>query len=376
MRVVTPARTERFVALSYMWQANSPNTYPELRTSNLEGLENYDGLKLGNLPNIVSDAISLCQYLDERYLWIDRFCIIQDDASSKHGQICAMDRIYNSAAFTIIAAVNDRNDTGLPGYRGRPRSAQHLLGPARKCEVEGHGIRPDAAQTIVNPSLWNRRGWTFQERILSRRRLFVTEFQVMFECSCGIAYEELTYLPHWAPPHTPSELSESSAHSEENAERDRLATIASQHQKIPGFVLPGWNESRQQSYNLKDNSSLATYFDLVGDYTTRQLSYSSDILNAFTGVGNAIARLLKTQMIVGLPERYLPQALMWSSVDPLQRRTGMDWIIPTWSWASHITFSEYYWINGTSSFKDDLEKIVSLVYFHYSDPTTGRLRKL
>lgn len=39
-----------------------------------------------------------------RYLWVDRYCIDQDDVAEKKEQIAQMDRIYRGAELTIIAA--------------------------------------------------------------------------------------------------------------------------------------------------------------------------------------------------------------------------------------------------------------------------------
>lgn len=280
-----------------------------------------------------------------------------------------MDKIYRSASFTIIGAVNTRDETGLPGYSGWPRDSS-IWAPSRDYEIEGRGIRPNGMSAIVRQSLWNKRGWTFQERILSRRRLFITESQVIFECSRGKAYEELTHLPQ--RPYEPYN-SESPSPRDPEIERER------ELEERERLQLPAFSKRQQYDhdgdidYNMKNDTSLVDYFHWVEDYTSRQLSYGADILNAFAGVGNFLTEYLKTQFVFGLPEKYMPQALMWISPGTVERRFEMPQI-PSWSWASSLKSEDYYWImkNG---FKKDLIRVASLVYFYFQDPDLG-LRKL
>lgn len=108
MQVLRPIESVRFVALSYMWpKGMENNSCFRLETQSLGSLEAPGGLRNLRLPPVISDAISLSRDLGERYLWVDRLCIVQDDAQSKHHQICAMDKVYSLATFTIIAALND-----------------------------------------------------------------------------------------------------------------------------------------------------------------------------------------------------------------------------------------------------------------------------
>jgi len=128
------------------------------------------------------------------------------------------------------------------------------------------------------------------------------------------------------------------------------------------------------NYNLETTTSAVGYFNWVEDYTARQLSFGSDILNAFAGVGNYLGDSFGSRMIFGLPEKYIPQALMWSCLGLAEQRVEVPQI-PGWSWASSSTPIKYYWIMGHSTSKNYLVNIASLVYFHFQDPDRG-LRKL
>jgi hypothetical protein len=351
-----------------LYRQQGEENHVQLEKRNVSALEAPGGLVNICLPNLISDAISLSKDLGENYLCVDRLCIVQDDTEEKPGQIAAMDKIYRSANFSIIAALNTREGTGLPGVPGQPRGSS-IWTPARDCEVEGRGIRANGVTAIVRPSLWNKRGWTFQERVLSRRRLFITESQVIFECSRGKAYEEFTYLPQ--RPHEPHD-----PESPQDPEMERQRQLEEQERRqIPAFSP----RSRYDSdcdiyYNMKSSTSLVDYFYWVEDYTSRELSYGSDVLNAFAGVDNYLTESLKSHLVFGHSERYLPQTLMWSCHGLADRRIEMPQI-PSWSWASSTKRIHYKWIAGSSTFDEDMVKIASLVYFYFQDPDRG-FRKL
>jgi len=67
------------------------------------------------LPNTIEDAISVTQQLGFRYLWIDRYCINQQDKTHATQQIEQMGSIYRNSEITIIAACGKDPSHGLPG---------------------------------------------------------------------------------------------------------------------------------------------------------------------------------------------------------------------------------------------------------------------
>jgi len=73
-----------YVCLSYVWGAHEA-------THGISG-----GLLLEPLPQTVSDAMAVTLKIGFRYLWVDRYCIDQNDAEAKHSAILNMDRICKS----------------------------------------------------------------------------------------------------------------------------------------------------------------------------------------------------------------------------------------------------------------------------------------
>ncbi len=372
MCITKPDEPVNFVALSYMWASGSDSSNSlQLEKNNVRGLELPGGLAAVSLPDIISDAISLCRDLGERYLWIDRFCIIQDDGISKPAQIAAMDKIYRSASLAIIAALNDRTGVGLPGYANRPRSHySSWFRPPLDPEVEGRGTKANGIKAIINASVWNKRGWTFQERILSKRRLFITEYQAIFECSCSQAEEEFTWADSRASRLTLSHV---------ETPNYPIALPLQDHNCSSPIHVPGLitrEESRiDAKYFLTAIPDFKDYCYWVENYSSRQLSFGTDIINAFAGISNVLGDAFETPVIFGLPEKYIAQSVVWSCHGSVARRGEMA-RIPSWSWASCLNVVDYHWINHQAWLdNEELIEIASIVIFHYQDPENG-LRKL
>ena len=282
----------RFVALSYMWHSPLDQKDLQLSQRNMNQLKERGSLVLSEIPDLISDSIRLCNDLGERYLWVDKLCIIQDDVQSQQVQIDAMDAIYGMAIFTIIAAIEGTRISGLPGVRGRPRCS-FVNNNTQRFQRVGSSMDFNFDVT-VDQSTWNMRGWTFQERALSTRCVYVTDYQVYFTCSKLICQESLGVIPR------------------------------------KSFWL------RTAQYHIPDISTMgdmSSYTECVSHYSTRIFTYEDDILNAFAGVANKLSKNMKTTFLHGIPEKYLLEGLLWYPSDDLRPRKGVPHI-PSWSWAA------------------------------------------
>lgn len=56
--------------------------------------------------------------------------------------------------------------------------------------------------------------------------------------------------------------------------------------------------------------AIQDYQKRLSDYTTRNTSDDSDILNAFKGIATVMKRSMKTDFCYGLPESHLDSALL------------------------------------------------------------------
>ncbi|KXJ94530.1 heterokaryon incompatibility protein-domain-containing protein [Microdochium bolleyi] len=173
MAVIPRTDDMEYIALSYVWVLGNAQmvTIKDHFASEHDG-----GLHLpASIPAVVDNAMTVVRELGYRYLWVDQFCIDQNGAD-KAEHISRMDLIYASAAVTIIAA---SSRGALPGVGSTPRMPQAIVTLG---EITIFATTPFANQAIKS-SVWNTRGWCFQESVLSPRRLYFTDHQVLFQTS-------------------------------------------------------------------------------------------------------------------------------------------------------------------------------------------------
>ncbi len=100
-----------------------------------------------------------------------------------------MDRIYEFATLVIAAGAGNNVNTGLPGAGHRERQIVQ-----RNEVIKGIQFittQPDLYEEIAE-SIWNQRGWTYQEAILSKQILVFTEHQVYWNCRADVWREDIS----------------------------------------------------------------------------------------------------------------------------------------------------------------------------------------
>ncbi|KAF2023603.1 HET-domain-containing protein, partial [Setomelanomma holmii] len=96
-KVVAMKRHDRYLALSYVWGAQSAN-------DGLSADSNQVTMDLSFLlPRTIDDAIFVTIKLGLRYLWCDRYCLEQYHSADKRHQINQMASVYNRAVTAICA---------------------------------------------------------------------------------------------------------------------------------------------------------------------------------------------------------------------------------------------------------------------------------
>jgi len=165
-----------YIALSYVW-GPQPST-----VSRPKGFQHqaYESSRLpSDTPLVVRDSSKVTIALGRRYLWVDRYCIDQSNAEEQAHQIRNMSHIYQAAEVTIVAAAGADADHELPGVSVCPR-----VQARRACLPKFNliSLLPRAEEGIED-SKWATRAWTYQEGLLSRRRLFFTSHEMCFECA-------------------------------------------------------------------------------------------------------------------------------------------------------------------------------------------------
>ncbi|CCL99283.1 uncharacterized protein FIBRA_01299 [Fibroporia radiculosa] len=307
MSIVPAPPACRYIALSYLWGGVGEEY--QTTQANISERASPNSLDTCPLPVTITDSILLTRELGERYLWVDALCIIQDSAEDKALQIEVMELIYGSSFLTIFAA-GGRN--ALPGLRpGTRAQRQHI-----EVVQDLHFAVPlPTLREVLAQSIWGTRGWTYQELMLSRRRLYFTNQQVYFECGQEIWCEDVLAESKRLP---------RSYHPLRNTGGGNFTYL-----REP----PSW---------LKRDYTLG-YMTAIGQYTQRKLTNEADAVDAISALTNAMAKGFK--LAGGVPSqafRYgmavvdLNQALLWQPTAGtlLTRRCipkGAPW--PSWSWA-------------------------------------------
>lgn len=258
----------KFVALScYMW-----GTAPKMKLQKIdsEELAIPESLELlrGGVPRTIWEAILLVSALGERYLWVDSFCIVQDDREDVTENVESMTSIYGWAIFTLCAASGGHSDAGLPGYLlNSRRLVQHIEAVG---DLELTVVR--TVETQIQRSPWNSRSWTFQERLLTKRCLLFAEGRVFFQCRRAVWSEEM--------------------HAESEPGTWTLDFV--------GSLL-----------SLLNENPLNRYCATVEFYTARHLTYQGDKLNAFAGIADDLQTPMDRHFLYGLPTSYFDWGLLW-----------------------------------------------------------------
>lgn len=249
-RTLVPAEDHPYVALSYVW-----GVIPEkfAITDDSEKLPT-------NLPRTVEDAITVTLKLDFRYLWVDRYCINPKGGKEEKHQLGQMDLIYMNAELTIIAAAGNDSNYGLPGVGHQKRKPRYLTTSAR---IGKHFLitTGDTPTLSIYGTKWNTRGWTFQEALLSRRRLVFTEEQMYFECHGLYCCESLKF------------------------------PLEYMHRKDKqGFKKSFFNDGFVGAFPRGVGVTNLEIVHRIEEYTKRTLTDSNDILNGMLGIFNAFKR--------------------------------------------------------------------------------------
>ena len=328
-----------FAALSYVWGklptvlrpcSDAKASPPVLLTTkqDLDWLSEPGGLSAAcveartdaRLPQTVIDAMEFSRRMGMRYLWIDTLCIVQDDKKDKSYLIKAMDDIYDIAAVTYIAVTGGDANAGLRGMSPRNGRSINAMAVIDDGVTEHLSLSSPSLGEEVRTSVWNTRGWTFQEQALSQRCLYFTDEELYFNC----------IQEQWRE-----------GYALEHADR-----------RVDMHVRTGppwWNRKLRKDPDptpyqylgdLTGTLTIKDYQTAVQDYSRKTLTFSEDVLNAFEGVFNRFtkgtkASELSLEQTQGIPVNHLHHALLWFPSQETKKREleePTELSLSSWSW--------------------------------------------
>lgn len=303
-----------YVTLSHCWGKSDFLKLTKTTSQRLrDGFSGSD-----TLSKTFQDAITICQELGFKYLWIDSLCILQDSPEDWRCEAAQMGQIYGNSLCNIAATGASNDDEGC--FRDRDVS---LFQPCTmKSEWDNRNnrtweiIHPRFWDTRMNQAPLNRRGWVMQERWLSPRVLHYGRDQLLWECSELDACE--TY-----PDGLPKPLRNS----------------------FSGFKL-GPELLQRLEYRRKDKATSSDpgvlyrglWTSIVPKYSVTSLTKGEDKLVAISGIAKRLQGLLDDEYLAGLWRKTLPSQLLWmvdnELVTDLHLARSRPYRAPSWSWAS------------------------------------------
>lgn len=306
--VSQPGETGAYMTLSYCWGGSQEFT------TTLDTLaQRSTAIQEDNLPLTIQDAVLVTRHLGCPYLWVDALCILQDCEKDKHREIAHMGSIYKNSTLTI-AATNAKN--AKEGFlKNIPTSVvfrvPHQLKDTFSAIQLSYKLKTPI-RTIMKPL--NRRAWALQEALLSPRILSYGYTDIIWRCQSEGLMKSLNGSGTCQP--------------------------------LPKGIFKNHSAKENESCEpLVKRASL--WNSIVQDYTKRELSFTSDRMNAISGIASELSSYWKDEYIAGIWKTTAVQNLAWTRWQPSpwpgwvkesskDRPTSVGVRLrgPSWSWGS------------------------------------------
>ncbi|GJD03653.1 heterokaryon incompatibility protein [Colletotrichum higginsianum] len=275
------------------------------------------------LPPSFQQAIEITRKLGIRYLWIDSLCIIQDDKGDWEKEAAQMVNVYRNS-YATIAVSWSHNSQGGCYSRTIPSSFFTIANADGDDFTIGLGI----GAKRDNMSEYDRvqAAWCLQERLLSRRIIHCNYGEMAFDCGNGYSCE-CGGKQHYSW-HNVIDLSGTYTPLRS---RSKYLGLLNNHATASSTAIVT-KDGKIDPYER--------WHRVVSEYTCLNLTKTSDMLPALSGLAHETAELLDDKFLAGLWSNNIEQDLMWRVVTVAdwrhQRETILKrgWIAPSWSWAS------------------------------------------
>ncbi|KAF2193520.1 HET-domain-containing protein [Zopfia rhizophila CBS 207.26] len=272
-----------FIVLTYVWGGVDQ---PKLTGNTKSFMMREGGLDAmwPITPLTIRDAITVCERLGERHLWIDALCIMQDSVHERKLQILRMRQIYSAAKCAIVAVSADTAEVGLLGTA--------LANGLRTCDSV------DSLNRLIDSSPWSSRAWCYQEKVLSHHAILFTSGGIYMQCQNG------TYDAKGTP-----------------------LTSCEDNQNLAKFNTVGGMLS------VPYGKDLESFISAVEHYSQRKLTKQEDRMDAFQGIFRRYGGILngkKSSFCCGLPISAFDQTFCWRT--RLHNPHLRNKAFPSWSW--------------------------------------------
>lgn len=312
----------RYATLSHRWPLD-PKGIQKLTVDTLPLWK--ASLPVETLSQTFRDAFLASRRLGISYIWIDSLCIIQegDNYTDWKKEAPTMQKVYSNAEFNICASKNDLGQ-GLfsirspSGYQPLKVELPHLENDNAHYLIrkEWENELMEMWEARVNDSPLASRGWIFQEQLLSSANIHFGDHEVLFECLEMRASESLgsdkdyQSFSRWDHPFFKERLPIPAAI--DGGPVSSVESYGSAYDYHEGLRAPG-NSNKHEAWH-----------GLLRQYTTLQLTVSSDRLVALSGVAQYFKSLASEDdfYIAGLWRKRLAAEMLWQLKETASRE---DW---------------------------------------------------
>jgi hypothetical protein len=298
-----------YATLSYCW--GFPHGGDWLTTRSNVG-ERAVALETDGMPKTILDSLLIASKLKIRYIWIDALCIVQDDPNDWAAESAKTAGIYHGSILTIVAASSSSASQGCFNSNSRSQfrrlrsviKTTSVLEDGRQSSIYFHEPRDRPKQDLYKAKItsgpWALRGWTYQEQALTRRIIYYTDSQLLWECEHSLLTE------------------------------DRFTTYGDR-QPYPIMKL---------DETIRGPAVVAMWYNgVVEEYSRRKLTYESDNLVALSALAKATYLNKHVNYFAGIWKDSVLAGLLWHRIGPGSK--ARDHGCPSWSWASQDSGVSY-----------------------------------
>lgn len=221
-----------------------------------------------------------------------------------------MGSIYEDSTLTIFAATCRGSTDGFLKTANQLQPKPKTLRAFPKADsrssvwVARREVEEEDFWSVENQSALSQRGWAYQESVLSRRSLYFGARQLYWKCLKGFdSLEGLFPL---------------------------LFSYQSSVWAIPSGI--------HGHLEINDKDTIQRhYYEMVSEYSKRDLTYSKDKLPAFSGLAGRYRDAFDGEYLAGLWSTDFHRGLLWSlRLSPPSSSCSAvhPYRAPSWSWAS------------------------------------------
>jgi hypothetical protein len=281
---------------------------------------------MDELTNIVQDAATVCRAFGLRYLWVDSLCIMQQHKTDWEEQSYEMNLIFSNSSITFCMPASS---ICLQSFliRKAPLQIQiHLVCKSSQTEgtaclvqsgskVCGRPLNETLLMRDLKASSWNKRGWVFQEMVLSPRKTYFGT--------------EMIYV------HVNDTITSENGYSI----KEEVNPIATYHPKDYMNVNP-------EAIIRRGSNEPVFWYEIVRKFSERQWTDNLDVFPALSGIARMFKDIYK-DYVAGVWVHNLKCGLIFEIGGEVEETfsdllhfisSGTRKIGPSWSWASRPRF--------------------------------------